>query len=848
MEITRLKSFLFCLVTLFLVHTSGLGQDDNRVDLITYLLTLEREFNVKFSYVDEDLKDIEVSPPAESDLHLILDAIQEGTQLRIDKLSERYYSIVQRTTIDICGYVYDNYGSNTIPGASVEVLGGSVAIVTDMDGKFSLTNIPREATLRIRFLGFKPRFVTASDLAGNDCPSLLMAVSYQELQEVVVYQFLTTGLTRETDGSILLRTDDFGILPGLSEPDILQTVQALPGIKSIDETVSDINIRGGTNDQNLILWDGIKMYQSGHFFGLISAFNPYLTVKVTVIKNGTSAQYGDGVSGIISMETRDEVQDRISGGGGFNLISGDVYGHIPLSDQVALQISGRRSVTDFLNTPTYNQFFDRAFQDTEVKGGGGADEAIDREENFYFYDFTGKLLYDINEDHKLRISAIYINNNLDYLESNRDTGRTDQSLLDQTNFSFGGRLASRWTDRFTSQIITYYTRYNLDAQNVTGNGEQSLFQNNQVLESSFKVNTKYDVTDKFSSRNGYQFTEVGITNFTNVSQPPFLSNVKGVVRSHALFSEIQYGSEDGKFDFLGGARLNYLINLGTFEEVILEPRLNMSYMLLPDFRFEIQGEFKNQVTNQIIDLEQNFLGIEKRRWILSDEDTLPITRSKQGSLGFSYDRNRWFLSLEGYYKEVNGISTSTQGFQNEDQFNGEIGSYTIRGGEFLVNYKNNKFSSWVSYAYNKNTYFFEDITPSEFPNNLDITHTATLATTYNYRDLKLGFGLNYRTGKPFTKPQEGANIIDISVFPNRINYESPNSSRLPDYLRADASLIYSFDLSKGVRATAGASVLNIFGKRNVLNTYYRLNDQNEIETVESISLGLTPNASFRVSF
>ncbi|WP_372973985.1 carboxypeptidase-like regulatory domain-containing protein, partial [Muriicola sp.] len=243
MEITRLKSFLFCLATLFLVHTSGLGQDDNRVDLITYLLRLEREFNVKFSYVDEDLKDIEVSPPAESDLHLILDAIQEGTQLRIDKLSERYYSIVQRTTIDICGYVYDNYGSNTIPGASVEVLGGSVAIVTDMDGKFSLTNIPREATLRIRFLGFKPRFVTASDLAGNDCPSLLMAVSYQELQEVVVYQFLTTGLTRETDGSILLRTDDFGILPGLSEPDILQTVQALPGIKSIDETVSDINIR-----------------------------------------------------------------------------------------------------------------------------------------------------------------------------------------------------------------------------------------------------------------------------------------------------------------------------------------------------------------------------------------------------------------------------------------------------------------------------------------------------------------------------------------------------------------------------------------------------------------------------
>ncbi len=848
MEIRRLKRFLFCFSFLFFFLASGLGQERNRLSLISYLQQLEQEFNVKFSYVDEDLTDLEIDPPGGSDLSLILEALEELTRLRIEKLSDRYYSIVLSTTVDICGFVYDNYGKNSIPGASVEVLGSNTALVTDMDGRFTLTNVPRDANLRIRFLGFKPRYVAASQLAGSDCPPLLMALSYQELQEVVVYQFLTTGLTRETDGSILLSTEDFGILPGLSEPDILQTVQALPGIKSIDETVSDINIRGGTNDQNLILWDGIKMYQSGHFFGLISAFNPYLTEKVTVIKNGTSAQYGDGVSGIISMETRDEVQDRISGGGGFNLISGDVYGHVPLSDRFALQFSGRRSVTDFLNTPTYNQFFNRAFQDTEVKEGGGADEAIDRDENFYFYDFTGKLLYDINDDHQLRVSAIYINNTLDYLESNENTGRSDQSLLDQTNFSLGGRLASRWSDRFSTQISTYLTRYNLDARNVTANGEQSLFQNNQVLESSFKVNTRYALTDQLHFRNGYQFTEVDITNFTNVTQPPFNSNIKGVIRMHALFSEVEYGSEDGKLDVIGGARLNYLENLGTFDEIILEPRLNMSYMLWPDFRFEIQGEFKNQVTNQVVDLEQNFLGIEKRRWILSDEDTLPVTRSKQGSVGFNYDRNRWFIGLEGFYKEVDGISTSTQGFQNEDQFDGEIGSYTIRGAEFLVNYKNNRFSSWASYAYNKNTYYFEDITPSEFPNNLDITHTATLATTYNYRDLKLGFGLNYRTGKPFTKPREGNSPIDITVFPNRINYESPNSSRLPDYLRADASLIYSFDLDKKVRATAGISVLNIFGRRNVLNTYYRLNDQNEIETVESISLGLTPNASFRVSF
>ena len=108
------------------------------------------------------------------------------------------------------------------------------------------------------------------------------------------------------------------------------------------------------------------MYQSGHFFGLISAFNPYLTDKVTIIRNGTPSNFGDGVSSVIQMETNNEISNTFFGGAGFNFISGDLYGQIPLKDNIAFQFSARRSTTDFLNTPTYDRFFDRAFQDTEV--------------------------------------------------------------------------------------------------------------------------------------------------------------------------------------------------------------------------------------------------------------------------------------------------------------------------------------------------------------------------------------------------------------------------------------------------------------------------------------------------
>src|SRR5690606_38763407 len=202
----------------------------------------------------------------------------------------------------------------------------------------------------------------------------------------------------------------------------------------------------------------------------------------------------------------------------------------------------------------------------------------------------------------------------------------------------------------------YYTRYNLDSQNIPSPSQQ-LYQSNQVLEKAIKLNTYYHLGQNLGWLNGYQLNEVGITNFTQVSQPSFKSNIKGVIMTHSLFSELDYKSKNEKFHARGGLRLNYIKNLKTFktfDEVILEPRLNMNYALTDGFKAELLGEFKSQTTNQIIDLEQNFLGVEKRRWMLSDNDVLPITKSKQISLGLNYDKNTLYVGVEGFYKKVDG--------------------------------------------------------------------------------------------------------------------------------------------------------------------------------------------------
>ncbi|RUA17687.1 MAG: TonB-dependent receptor [Flavobacteriia bacterium] len=846
-------SGLFLALLFFLFHsTHAQEEQQSPIDLVSYIKSLENRFEVKFSYINEDMDGLSIDPPKNlGDLGDILSFIESQFQIKAEKLSARYYTLTKSSVVDICGIVLDNFAENTIPGATVEILGTDMAQISDTNGVFNLRQVPRKASLKIRYLGYLTKYISVEELLQQgECPRILLAQHYEELDEVIVYKFLTSGIIKEKDASISLNTSEFGILPGLIEPDVLQTVQALPGIKSIDETVSDINVRGGTNDQNLILWNGIKMYQSGHFFGLISAFNPYLTDKVTIYKNGTPAAFGDGVSSVIQMETSDHIANTWTGGAGFNLITGDMYTEVPINEKLGVQFSARRSMTDFLSTPAYKQFFDRAFQDSEItdENNNTVDDEITREEDFFFYDFGGKLLYDINDRHKVRLSLINIKNNLKYVEHNVTDNERTVSLLKQDNLSIGGQFQSQWSARFSSHLNIYYSRYNLDAQNLFGNQVQLLFQNNKVIENALKLSTDYGISEHLDWNNGYQYIETGITNATELNEPEFSSEIKGVIRIHAPFSQLNYASLDNRFMAKVGARFNFIENLNTFSKVLIEPRLNLNIKLANYLRAEILGEFKSQTTNQVVDLEQNFLGVEKRRWVLSNDTTLPVTKSKQGSAGINYEKNNFYVGVEGFYKNVDGISTNTQGFQNPHQFSGEIGSYQVKGIEFLINKKSDRFSTWLSYSFNKNDYTFDSIVPQKFPNNLDIRHTLTFAGAYTYKNLKLSLGVNYRTGKPFTEPLDGDDALDNDFTPARINYKAPNSSRLPEYFRADASAIYSFKLGSGINANAGLSLLNMTNRKNSLNKYYRVNENDEIEAVENLSLGITPNFSFRVSF
>jgi hypothetical protein len=656
----------------------------------------------------------------------------------------------------------------------------------------------------------------------------------QTLETVVITNYLTKGISVKRDGAVEIDYADFGILPGLIEPDVLLTLQALPGVESVDETVSNINVRGGTHDQNLILWDGIKMYQSGHFFGLISAFNPYQTKKAYLIKNGTDPAYGNSVSSVISMKTGRKINDKFNAEAGINYVHVGAFADAPTGKNGSVQVSARTSINNLLITPTYEKYFSRAFQGTEIT------ENISTNERFSFSDLSLRWLYDISGKDRIRLNFIGISNELGFDENALIENEFQSKKSELTQRSLGGGLfyEREWNKSWTTSAQLYVSNYKLEALNNNLFEQQQVVQENEVIETSLKAVSNKKLNELFDWDAGYQFTETGISNLQDVNNPDFRAFTKEVERSHAVFSALGYVSENTSTVFEVGARLNYFKNLDQFR---VEPRFSFNQAFSNDFNIEVLGEMKSQVATQTIDYQTDFLGVEKRRWRLADGDEIPLLRSKQISLGAVYDKNDWLVSVTGYLKEVEGISSQSQGFQNQYQFARFTGSFFTKGIDFLIDKSFGNFSSYISYSLSGNEYTFPILPEENFPNAVEIVNSVSFATSYEINDFKVSAGLKYRNGKPFTP------LTPTGLQNDQLIYEAPNSDNLEDYFRVDISASQKLDFGKGIKALIGVSIWNLLDTENIIDSHYRL-ENGDVVRVFQKGLGLTPNLSVRVFF
>lgn len=826
------------LILLLLFFSSSFVLSQEKGGFKNSLNNVEEQFNVKFSYVNSAIEDIslDIELTTLDSLQEILDYLNTNTYLKVVKIDERYISIaLKENTYNVCGYLIDFEGK-PISNVNIIVLGKSYGTITNTEGYFSLKNLEISDYVEINHIGFISIVKNVNQFYNSDglCTTLLLSENNVELQEVIVRNYITKSLSKLNDGTIRLDTQAFDILAGQVEPDLLQTSQAFPGIETPDESVANINVRNGTSDQNAVYWDDIKMYHATHFFGLISAINPFLTNSISIVKNGTSSKYNDGVSSAIFLETDNEINDKIQAGLGANMVATDGYAIIPINNKLELNASYRRSISDFVNTPTYNAYFDKTFQNNSIANNSN-------NTTFNFYDVNLSALYKLSEKHQLKANFIRIDNQLTHKEI--DTSNLKDAIT-QGSLAYGMTYSYRSGKKFNLELSSYHSNYELLSDNYQNNQEQLVKQRNDVTENTIKTVASYRFNDENNFTLGYQLNETGILNALNVNNPIFNRIQKGVMINHAAFVENEYIKE--QWYVRSGIRFNYFDQL---KEYTIEPRFNLKYSINDHLSLNGKFEWKSQYTAQVIDFLDDFLGVESRRWVLASED-IPLIKSRQASVGLTYEKKKLVVDLGLFHKSVNGILISSLGFQNQIQDRRINGDQTSYGLEALLNKRFKKTNIWTTYTLSKSELLFPNINDHPFTDTNDIRHSSIFGINHFFSDrLNLSLTYNLKSGRPYSVPVAGQETTQNGSIVT-VNYDELNAERLQLYNRLDLSASFLVLDKEHINLKLKAGVLNVLNNKQTLQRYYVVdeNDNSKAREININSLRITPNISLRVNF
>lgn len=834
---------VFLFIFLFFSILSFAQNDKNVIPLKNILNLITTQHDVRFSYIEDEVVVYSiVSPNKKWSLEQKIEYLEKQTNLQFKLIGQKYYSIYNDKKLDkpLCGFLLDYETGKPIENALLTIEGTTNTTFTDADGHFKLPKVSSN-NIKIQHPSYNSITLNPKELYVVDCPKFKLQAIIQSLDEVITQRYIATGISKKNDGTIQIKPKKFGILPGLIEPDVLQTMQQVPGIISVDETISNINVRGGTHDQNLFLWNGMRIFQTGHFFGLISAFNPSLSQEITISKNGSSAFFGESVSSLVTISSRSNTIEETHSSLSSNLISAEFFSKIKVSDKANVTVAGRRSLTDFFSSPTYKNYSNRIFQNTIITDLN--DNQIinyNNDVDFYFYDVSLQYQQKIGTKNELNIDFLVIENSLDFNQT--VSNLSENSKLTQENFGSTFRWKTNWNKNNFTEITAYLSQYDLQSNNKSIENDQILLQRNKVLDYSLKIKSSNKLSSSFTLNSGYQFNETGVTNFDEINLPIFSRTITNVLLSHVGIVEGIYEPESKKTLITAGFRANYFDKFGTF---LFEPRLQFNQSITSSVRLEILAEQKSQTLSQIIDLQQDFLGVEKRRWTLANNNTIPIQKSNQFSIGFNFKKNNWLITLDNFYKKITGITTSSQGFQNQFELEKSVGDYQVFGTEFLIQKSFNQFYTWLSYSYNDNKYDFNQLTNFNFPNNFEVTHAISWAGIYEWKQVKIALGTKWHTGRPITTPI----VFSVTETNPNIVYNSPNNSKLKNYFQVNFSASKNWTLSEKMKLETAVSILNLLNTKNSINRFYRVNSaNNSVESVDTFSLEMTPNFNIKLSF
>ncbi len=736
-----------------------------------------------------------------------------------------------QTEFVLSGTVTNDSTKEPIAGATVIIKELQKAVSTDNNGLFNFTLPEGNYTIVIRHIGMS-EITKAVELNKNVNLQLKTNMETIVTETVEITDSKIDGNVEKTDpGTLVLTKAEVKSIPSmLGQTDVLAALQLYPGVQSAAQGISGMYVRGGGPDQNLILLDGVPIYNPAHLFGFYSIFNTNVVEKVTLIKGAMPANYGGRLSSVMDITTNDGNDSTIHASGGTGLISADLTIDGPLfKNKATFSISGRRTYIDVLGKPII-QLIDK-----------------DKEWGYYFQDFNGKLVFHLSDKDKFSYSGYYGEDAFKILNKPAGFG---------LGISWGNATSSlTWQHIFSDKLVlstqAYYTGYRSKIDISQNTYEVKLYSG--IYDWCGKSDLKYYPSDRHTIKIGgsytyHTFTPTNIAANTDALTTIDLDQrIKQYSHDVAFYLSEEY-TMNNRLRFRLGLRYSYFQHVGPFDKYLknefgiitdtihyergehvadynhLEPRFSARLLLNSSSSIKMAYVQNYQYIHMV---SYATVSMPTDIWIPSSEKVKPQV-STQYSIGYFKDsKNKVYeTSIEMYYKTMANQIEFKNGYSPEDDLldnpenNFVFGDGKSYGIELFIKKKTGKTTGWIGYALTSTSRQFPDINSGEeYYAKYDRRHDLSLVAVHKFNEnWSLSGVFVYATGNATTMPESryaiGGSIIN--------EYGKRNNYRLVDYHRLDFSVTYNPKKNKNrnYKTFWSFGIYNVYNRNNPYFIYF----------------------------
>lgn len=735
-------------------------------------------------------------------------------------------------TVSIQGTVSDT-GAEKLPFAHIVILPDSVISLSDERGNFKLKIKPGTVTVQVSYTGYQTHNQSLR-VRRDTTVSFVLSAVVNELEEIVVRsdRYQEELFKSSRSGTQIITQKDINAIPVLGgEADLIKTLQLLPGTIRGVEGSSDLFVRGGAADQNLVLLDDAPIYNTSHLFGFLSVFNPDVLDHVEAINGAFPARYGGRLSSILDVKTNSEVAGQTHLSLDIGLIASRLYLEQPIvKDKASFWIAGRRTYVDQV-----------------VK-------AVKQELPYFFYDLNGKvILKPSSRDH---VTMSYYSGE-DILDLFRDRNGDGDGFL--TRFSSGNSsqsvlwkhsAATGWNAQ--SSLIRSQYRYNIT----------NVFEDNELLATS-------DIEDlgaRFSLRKdsiGRKNTAMTLgTEWTRHAVSPNVVNTVGTI-SELLKSSESNGRVANELAAFAEAEwspaMRWKLNAGMRASMAIvkdknyyrpEPRFAARYTISEKqnlkFSYSRMAQYMHRISNSAVSSPTDI-------WYPVTDSIKPQTADQfSAAWQRSMPAKNIFVSVEGYYKAMSqliGYEEGTNLFLNTD-FESKLiqGKGRAYGFEFLVRKESGKLTGWISYTLSWTWRQFDEINSGAwFPSRYDRRHNGAIVAQYALNKRWAISGVwEFISGSRFT-PVIGQYfvlapiIVGFDLIPV---YSGINEVKLASTHRLDLGIKFKSRPEKKFQWQCFAGVYNAYNRANPIGINIEQQPDGTLKYVQPGLFGLLPFISY----